>query len=166
MPTASRLNTSFGYTALHVLVQILNYFLEKRSRYMRALPFLRATFYLDCVTRVSKNEGICQYSSKFDLELSCRIIHDFCFRDWYVFFCVLWNPVEDLMRAIFIEGDMLSSLSWIVQPVRRGRLDMGSWTVEFSRQRINRDWDLVTRFCNILHENSRPNVIDGERGRR
>jgi hypothetical protein len=34
----------FGYTALYVVVQILNYSLEKQSRYWRALSFLRAPF--------------------------------------------------------------------------------------------------------------------------
>jgi hypothetical protein len=36
----------FDYTALYVLVQILNYFLEKRCRYLRALLSLRATVVL------------------------------------------------------------------------------------------------------------------------
>jgi hypothetical protein len=34
----------FGYTAVYVLVHMLNYSLEKRSRYLRALLFLRVTF--------------------------------------------------------------------------------------------------------------------------
>jgi hypothetical protein len=52
---------------------------------------------------------------------------------------------------VLVEGGMLSSLPGRVQPMRQGRLHTGSWTVECSRQRIDRDWDIVTRFCNILH---------------
>jgi hypothetical protein len=47
---------------------------------------------------------------------------------------------------------MLSSLPRFVQPMRDGRLDTRSWTGECSHQYINEDWDIVTRFCNILHE--------------
>jgi hypothetical protein len=97
----------FGYTALYVVVQILNYSLEKRFRYLRVLPFLRATCYLDNLIRMPMNEGIYQSSSRFDLELRRTIIHDFCSRDWCVLFCVLLNPVEDLLFMISVEGDIL-----------------------------------------------------------
>jgi hypothetical protein len=100
----------------------------------------------------SKNEGIYPLSSKFDLKFRCNIIHSFSSRDWCVFFCVLSNPVEDLLLTIFVKGDMLSSLSGLVQPVRESHLDTRSWTVECSHQRINGDWDIVAGFCNILHE--------------
>jgi hypothetical protein len=46
----------FGYTALYVLMQILKYSLEKHSRYLRALPFLRGTCCLDYLIRMLKNE--------------------------------------------------------------------------------------------------------------
>jgi hypothetical protein len=39
----------FGYTALYVLVQILNYSLDKRARYLRALLFLRCMDWLNFV---------------------------------------------------------------------------------------------------------------------
>jgi hypothetical protein len=80
------------------------------------------------------------------------MIRDFSSRDWCVSFCVLPNPVEDLLLMILVDGDILSSLSSIVQPVHDGRLDTRSWAVECSRQCIDRDWDIVTRFCNMLHE--------------
>jgi hypothetical protein len=41
----------FGYPALYVIVQILNYSLEKRSRYLQALFFLWGTFCLDRLIR-------------------------------------------------------------------------------------------------------------------
>jgi hypothetical protein len=41
----SEIKDQFGYTALYVLAQILNYSLEKRSRYLRALPFLLAILF-------------------------------------------------------------------------------------------------------------------------
>jgi hypothetical protein len=74
------------------------------------------------------------------------------FRDWCVLSCVLSNPLEDLVLTILIQGNVLSSLSGLVQPVREGRLDMGSLAVECPPQRIDRDWDVVTRFCTDLHE--------------
>jgi hypothetical protein len=144
----------FGYTALYVLVQILNYSLEKRSRYLRALPFLGDTCCLDDLIRMPKNEGIYPSSSRSDFKLRCIIIHDFSFRHWCVFFWVLLNPVEDLLFTILVEGDMLSSLPRFVQPMREGRLDTRSWTVECSCRCINGDWDIVTRFCNILRESN------------
>jgi hypothetical protein len=100
---------------------------------------------------MSKNKGIHPSSGKFHLEFSPAIIHDSCFRDWYVLFRVLSNPVEDLLFPILVEGGMLSSLPGLVQPIRRGRLHTGSWTIEISRQRIDDDWYIVTRFCNIVH---------------
>jgi hypothetical protein len=48
----------FDYQALYVFVQILTYSLEKRSRYLRALLFLRATFCLDDLIGMPKTEGI------------------------------------------------------------------------------------------------------------
>jgi hypothetical protein len=79
------------------------------------------------------------------------MIHDFCFRDWYVLFRVLLNPIEDLLFALLVEGGILSSLPGLVSPMRQGRLQAGSWTIESSRQRIDGDWYIVTRFCNIVH---------------
>jgi hypothetical protein len=101
---------------------------------------------------VPKNEGIYPSSSKFDLDLRRTIMHDFSSCDWCVLFCVLLNPVEDLLFTILVEGDMLSSLSRFVQPMGEGRLDTGWWTAECSRQCINGDWDIVMRYCNIPHE--------------
>jgi hypothetical protein len=57
----------FGYPALYVIVQILNCSLEKRSRPLRALAFLRATRCLDDRIRMAKNDGIYQSSTKSDL---------------------------------------------------------------------------------------------------
>jgi hypothetical protein len=74
------------------------------------------------------------------------MIHDFVACDWGVFFCVLLNPVEDFLLTILVEGNLLSSWTGIVQPVREGRLDTGSWTVECYRQCIIGDWDIGTRF--------------------
>jgi hypothetical protein len=72
---------------------------------------------------MSKNDGIHPASSKFDLKLRCTIIHDFYSRGWCIFLGVLPNPVEDLLLTNFIEGDMLSSFSGIVQPMRKA-----AWT--------------------------------------
>jgi hypothetical protein len=127
-------------------VQILNQPLEKCSRYLRMLPFLRVTCCLDNLIRMPENECVYPSSIIFDLELRRTIIHDFFSRDWCVFFCVLLNLVEHLLR------DMLSSLPRFVQPMHQGQLDRGSWTVKCSRQCIDGDWDMVARFCNILHE--------------
>jgi hypothetical protein len=137
----SEIEHQFGYPALYVLVQILNCCLEKCSRYLRALRVLGASSCLDELIRTSKTEGFYPSSSRVDLKLRCTIIHDFSSRDWRVFFCIL-----------LIDGNMLSSLSPLVQPVREGRLDTGSWAVECSRQCIDGYWDIVTRFCNIHHE--------------
>jgi hypothetical protein len=152
----AKIEYEFRYPSLYVVVQILNYYLQKRSRYLRAVLFWWAILCLDCVIGMSKNQGIYPFSSRSDLKSTFTIIHDFSFRDWSVFFCVLLTPVEDVLSTIFFKGDLLSSLSGIVQPVRKGRLDTGSWTVECSRQCIDRDWDIVTRFCNILHECNLP----------
>jgi hypothetical protein len=111
-------------------VQILNCSLQKRSRYLQALFLLWGIVYLDHITRMSKNEGIYLSSNKFGLELTCTIIHDFASRDWFVFLYTLSNPVEDLLLAIVVEGDRLSSLSGLIQPMREDRLDTRSWTVE------------------------------------
>jgi hypothetical protein len=101
---------------------------------------------------MSKNEGICRASSRFDLELRRTIIQEVSSRDWCVLFSVLLNSVEDLLFTISVEGDMLSRLPPFIQPMREGSLGTEWWTVECSRQRINGDWDIVTRFCLILHE--------------
>jgi hypothetical protein len=61
----------------------------------------------------------------------------FSFRDWRAFFWVLPNSIEHLLVTISIKAGMLSSVSWFVHPVRGDRLDMQSWTVECSRQRIS-----------------------------
>jgi hypothetical protein len=84
--------------------------------------------------------------------LRCAIIRGFSSRDWYVVFRVLLHPVEDLLFTIWVEGDMLSSLCGLVQPARKNRLDTSSRAIECSRHCIDRDWNIVTRFCNILHE--------------
>jgi hypothetical protein len=65
--------------------------------------------------------------------------------------CVLSNSIEDVLFTIVVEGGMLSSLPKIDQPVPQGGLDRQSWTIEFSRQRIDTDWYIETRFCNIPH---------------
>jgi hypothetical protein len=104
----------FRHPALYRRVQILNYSLEKRSRYLRALPFLRVTCCFDNLSRMPKNEGICLSSSRFDLELRRTIIHDFSSRDWCILFCVLLNPVEDLLFTILVHGDMFFSLPQFV----------------------------------------------------
>jgi hypothetical protein len=48
----------FGYTALYVVAQILNYSLQKRCPYLRAMRFFSATFCRDYLIRMSKNEAI------------------------------------------------------------------------------------------------------------
>jgi hypothetical protein len=65
--------------------------------------------------------------------------------------CVLSNSIEDVLFTSVVEGGMLSSLAELVQPVPQGGLDRESWTIEFSRQRIDTDWYIETRFCNIPH---------------
>jgi hypothetical protein len=55
-----------------------------------------------------------------------------------------------LLFTILVEGGMLSSLPWFLEPLGPGRLHTGSWTVESSHQHIDGDWYIVTRFCNIL----------------
>jgi hypothetical protein len=142
----------FDSTALYVIVRILSSSLEKSSRYLQTLFFLRDTFFSEYCLRMSKNEGICRSSSRFDLELRRTIIRDFSSRDWCVLFCVLLNSVEDLVFTISVEGDMLSSTPRFVYLVPEGRLDTKSWTIECSRQRINGNWYIITRFSNILHE--------------
>jgi hypothetical protein len=62
------------------------------------------------------------------------------------------NPIEDLLFTMLVDGNMFSSLPRFVHPMRDGRMDTRSWTVECFRQYINGDWDIVTRFCNIFHE--------------
>jgi hypothetical protein len=52
--------------------------------------------------------------------LSCAIIPDLFFRDWFVLFGVLPCPIEDLPFAIVIEGGMLPAVCGLVQPVREG----------------------------------------------
>jgi hypothetical protein len=102
--------------------------------------------------RMSKNKLIYQSSIESDLKLSYAIIHDFSSRERCVIFCVLSSPVKALRLRILVDGDMHSSLSGLVQLGREGRLATRSWAVECSRQCIDRDWDIVTRFYNILHE--------------
>jgi hypothetical protein len=75
---------------------------------------------------MSKDSEIYRASSKFDLEFSRSVIHDSCCREWHVSFCVLSNPVEHLPFTTLIDGDMLSSLCGLVQPVREGRWDTES----------------------------------------
>jgi hypothetical protein len=74
--------------------------------------------------------------SKIKLELGCAIMHDFMFRDGRVLFCLLPNPIEDLLFTILIEGDTLSSVSGMVPPVHEGQLDTGSWTIECPRRTL------------------------------
>jgi hypothetical protein len=65
---------------------------------------------------------------------------------------VLPDPIEDFPLAIVIEGGVLSAVSGIVRPVLDGRLDTASWTIECPRHGINGGWDIIMRFCEILHE--------------
>jgi hypothetical protein len=65
--------------------------------------------------------------------------------------CILSNSIEDVLFTIVVEGGMLSSLPKLVQPVPQGGLDRKSWTIEFSRQRIDTDWYIGTQFCNVPH---------------
>jgi hypothetical protein len=56
------------------------------------------------------------------------------------------------MFAIAIEGDLLPAVPGFVQPTCEGRLDTESWTIECSHQGIPRDWHVIARFREILHE--------------
>jgi hypothetical protein len=67
-------------------------------------------------------------------------------------FGILPDPIEDLPFAIVIEPVVLSAVSGLVQPAGEGRLDAASWTIECPRWGINGGWDIVARFCEILHE--------------
>jgi hypothetical protein len=104
---------------------------------LASAALLLGHFALDHVARMSMNEGICPSWSKFDFTLRCTIICDLCSRDWCVLFCVLLHPAEDFLYTILVEGDMLSSLSGLVQPAQEGYLDTRSWTIECSRQYIH-----------------------------
>jgi hypothetical protein len=99
-----------------------------------------AAFSLDGVIQISKNKGIYPSSGTFDLEFSHTRIPDFFFRGWYLLFCCLWSPVEDLLFAILVEGSLLSSVPGLVQPMLHGRSHTGSRTVEWFRQRTDGDW--------------------------
>jgi hypothetical protein len=48
-------------------------------------------------------------------------------------FGVLPGAIEDLPFAIVIEGVVLSAVSGLVQPLREGRFDAVSWTIECPR---------------------------------
>jgi hypothetical protein len=48
--------------------------------------------------------------------------------------------------AIITEGGLLSAVSGRAHPAREGRRDTESWTIESSRQRFNRDWEVVSQF--------------------
>jgi hypothetical protein len=80
------------------------------------------------------------------------MIPDLSFRNWCLLFGDLPDPVEDLPFAIVIEGVVLSAASAIVEPVREGRLNAGSWTIKCSRQGTNIGWDVMIRFCEICHK--------------
>jgi hypothetical protein len=79
------------------------------------------------------------------------MLHNFCFRDCCVLFCVLSNPVEDLIFTILVEARMLSSLPALVQSMHQSRLDRESRTVECFRHRIDGDSYIGTPFCYIPH---------------
>jgi hypothetical protein len=93
-------------------------------------------------------------SGEFDLGFSCGIIHNFSPRDSHVLSCILSNSIEDVLFTIVVEGGMLSSWPKLVQPVPQGRLGRESWTIEFSRQCIDTDWYIGTRFSNVPHASS------------
>jgi hypothetical protein len=61
------------------------------------------------------------------------------------------NSLEDLLFTIVVEGGMLSSLPKLVQSVPQSNKDRESWTIEFSRQRIDTDCYIGTRFCHVPH---------------
>jgi hypothetical protein len=56
------------------------------------------------------------------------------------------------MFTISIDGGILSSVSGLVQPVHKSRLDMKSCTIECPCSCIDGDCDIVTPFCDIHHE--------------
>jgi hypothetical protein len=70
---------------------------------------------------------------------------------WHVLSYVLPNSIEDVLFTIVVEGGMLSSLPELVQPLPQRGLNRESWTIEFSRQRIDTDWYIESRFCNVPH---------------
>jgi hypothetical protein len=61
------------------------------------------------------------------------------------------NSSEDMLFRIMVEGGMLSSLSELIQPMPQDGLDRESWTIEFSRQRIDTNRHIGTQFCNVPH---------------
>jgi hypothetical protein len=101
---------------------------------LQALLFLWEAFHLGGVIQISKSEEMHPSLGEFDLEFSRAIIPDFSSRECCVVFCVLSNPVEDLLFTILVEGRMPSSLPRFVQPIREGRLDTESSTVECSQE--------------------------------
>jgi hypothetical protein len=90
-------------------------------------------------------------SGEFLRGFSCAVIHNFSHRDWHVLSCVPSDSIEDVQFTIAVESGMLSSLPELVQPVPQGDLDKESWTIEFSRQRVDTDCYIGTRFCNVPH---------------
>jgi hypothetical protein len=50
------IENQFRYTALYVVIQILNCSLGKRSEYLQALLFMWGTSCLDHLTRMLRNE--------------------------------------------------------------------------------------------------------------
>jgi hypothetical protein len=66
-------------------------------------------------------------------------------------FGVLPNPIEALSLAIVIDGGILPAMFGLVHPVREGRLDAGSLTIELSRQGVHGGWDVIVRFREIIH---------------
>jgi hypothetical protein len=118
----------FEYTAVYMLIQILNWSLEERYRDLQMMRFDGDTFPSDDRTGMTKDEWIHAVSSDRDVEFGDAIIANLSFLDWCVWFGVLLNSIEDLSVTIFMERAMFNSLSGFVQTVHKGPPDMKSWT--------------------------------------
>jgi hypothetical protein len=64
----------FEYTAVYMFIQILNWSLEERSRYLPMMRFFGGTFRWDDLTGMTKDEWIHAVSSDRDVEFGDAII--------------------------------------------------------------------------------------------
>jgi hypothetical protein len=60
--------------------------------------------------------------------LARTVIFDFRFADWWAFFGVLLNPIENLLFTVLTKGGLLPSLSWRLQAMRECRVPSADFT--------------------------------------
>jgi hypothetical protein len=115
---------------MDVLSQAAYRFVQESMWHFQCHVFLRRAFGLWQIVLLTQNEGV--YLSSVDPKriFSLTTMLKVCTCDWAAFVCLCWSAVQDFCFWVFVEGEVTTASSCVLEPFDQSWFDAAWFAVE------------------------------------